>query len=159
MPGSGTFLAAGENIYGPFEAGFSSRQDGILAPLGCAAGAVNVPGGVDTLNAEQMVASMCGVVLPRYEGDEYLSLLDLCGGHTRDYHFHEKLTCLYANEGSHSAKIGEMMDGKFLYGQWEDYSLSLLPQLDACGGHWGVTPESAPLEVYWPRSSNRKFPR
>ena len=33
----------GENIYGPFEAGFTSQQDGILAGLGCNPGAHTPP--------------------------------------------------------------------------------------------------------------------
>jgi hypothetical protein len=35
-----------------------------------------------------------------------------------------------------------------LYGKWEDYSQSLLPELDACNGHWGFIPESPTVEVY-----------
>ena len=33
----------GENIYGPFEAGFTSQQDSILAGLGCNPGAHTPP--------------------------------------------------------------------------------------------------------------------
>ena len=67
---TGKAFAVGENIFGPFEAGFSTQQDGILAGLGCNPGSKgHVPGGVDTWTAEQMVAHQCGVTLPRVEGN------------------------------------------------------------------------------------------
>ena len=78
-PSSGQYFAAGEDIYGPFEAGFSSRQDFVLSALGCATGKGYVDGGIDTMTAEALIAEECGVELPRYEGDRYISLLDECG--------------------------------------------------------------------------------
>jgi len=146
---TGQDFAVGENIFGPFEAGFGSQQDNILRGLGCnTPSAGYVEGGMDTKLAEQKVAYACGVTLPRVEGGEYISLLDECGGHTREYHFHERMSCLYSLSGTHSAKIGELRNGQFLYGKWEDYSQSQLPLLDACGGHWGRTPESPNVDVY-----------
>jgi len=147
---TGTTFSPGENIYGPFEAGFSSRQDFILEGLGCAQGSLGyVDGGIDTLTAEKMVAHQCSITLPRIEGNNYISLLDECGGHTRDYHFHERLSCLYDGaSGAHSPKIGEAKDGKFLYGKWEHASNQQAPLLDACGGHFGLTPESPTVQVY-----------
>ena len=63
---TGLTLAAGENLYGPFEAGFSSAQDSILGDLGCNPGSLgHVVGGIDTYTAEQMVAFQCSVTLPR----------------------------------------------------------------------------------------------
>lgn len=41
-----------------------------------------------------------------------------------------------------------MGDAKLLYGKWEDYDSRELPLLDACGGHFGATPDSALAEVY-----------
>ena len=35
------------------------------------------------------------------------SLIDECGGHTNEYHFHERMACLFKAEGGHSAKVGE----------------------------------------------------
>jgi hypothetical protein len=35
-----------------------------------------------------------------------------------------------------------------LYGKWEDYSTGLLPTLDACGGHFGPTPDSGDEWIY-----------
>ena len=65
------------------------------------------------------------------------------------YHFHERLSCLYKEVGTHSSKVGTTVDGiQFLYGKWEDYSASLRPTLDACGGHFGFTPESPATQVY-----------
>eukprot|EP00935_MAST-01C_sp_MAST-1C-sp1_P000042 g42.t1 len=146
---TGKTLAVGENIYGPFEAGFSDTQNGILEGLGCSSGTLgHVDGGIDTHMAEQMVAYQCNVVLPRVEGSEYISLLDECGGHTNEYHFHERLSCLYEETGGHSPRIGTALDGKGIYGKWEDYATSTLPLLDACGGSFGVTPDSNGEEVY-----------
>jgi len=91
----------------------------------------------------------CGVKLPRKESGQWVGLLDECGGHTREYHFHERLSCLYdlANKkGGHSTQIGQALDSQFLYGKWE--SKNQLPHLDACGGHFGVTPDSAGKSVY-----------
>lgn len=101
----------------------------------------------------QMVAYGCNITLPRWDGDTYLSLLDECGGHTMEYHFHERMTCLYegrSTDGMHSAQVAEVVDsdGQKLYGKWEDESRDELPLLDACGGHFGVTPESGGLMVY-----------
>jgi hypothetical protein len=147
---TGASFPVGENIYGPFEAGFGTQQDRILESLGCAQGSLgHVAGGIDTHLAEQMVASQCGITLPRIEGQSYISLLDECGGHTREYHFHERLSCLYdGTSGSHSAKVGEAMDGKSLYGKWEHAENQVLPLLDACGGHYGKTPESPTQDIY-----------
>ena len=149
---TGKTFAPGENIYGPFEAGFTSTQDNILSQLGCATGKGYVAGGIDTLTAEAMVAFDCGVSLPRIEGGDYISLLDECGGHTQEYHFHERLTCLYdAAASGHSTQVGVGLDGQYLYGKSE-YEVGIggdtRPLLDACGGHFGVTPDSAGEVVY-----------
>lgn len=134
-------MVAGEDIFGPFEAGFSSMQDGILSGLGCTGqadgertGTGYIIGGVDTQLADDVLKWDCSL-------DSTDLLLDGCGGHTKDYHFHQRLSCLYEESGSHSTKVGEMLDGQFLYGKWEDYSNQVLPQLDACGGHYGDTPD------------------
>lgn len=83
---TGKVFEVGENIYGPFEAGFGTQQDFILEDLGCSPGSLgHVAGGIDTYTAEQMVSHQCGITLPRIEGDSYISLLDECGGHTREY--------------------------------------------------------------------------
>lgn len=146
----GTYFASGEDIFGPFEAGFASQQDFILEGLGCSQGSLgHVDGGIDTYTAEQMVAHQCGITLPRFDGKKYVSLLDQCGGHTHDYHFHERLSCLYDGaSGAHSTKVAEMGDGKPLYGKWENTAAGELPVLDACGGHWGRTQESPSVDVY-----------
>jgi hypothetical protein len=143
-------FSVGENVYGPYEAGFTSQQDFILEGLGCSQGSLgHVAGGIDTQTAEQMVAYQCSITLPRVEGDTYVSLLDECGGHTQEYHFHERLTCLYdATSGAHSTKVAEALDGKLIYGKWEHTTNKTLPLLDACGGHFGRTPESPDADVY-----------
>ena len=154
---SGKSFPIGENVYGPFEAGFGAQQNNILEALGCADGSDgHVVGGIDTATAEQMVAHQCQITLPRIVGDDYISLLDECGGHTNEYHFHERMSCLYdANTAGHSTRIGTALDQKGLYGKWEsqptnpsDLSTGTLPALDACGGHLGVTPESSEAVVY-----------
>ena len=149
---TGQQFDVGENIYGPFEAGFGAQQKDILKGLGCTdsnVASAYIDGGIDTHTAESMVAVACGVTLPRVDSEgDYISLIDECGGHTRDYHFHERMTCLYEEKGTHSTQVGEAMDYKGLYGKWEDYSKKLLPLLDACGGHFGVTPDSDGKKVY-----------
>jgi len=151
---SGVF-PVGENIYGPYEAGFTEKQDFILAGLGCGGspeGSLGrLDGGIDTALAEKMVEHQCNVTLPRTDSNgNYISLLDECGGHTKEYHFHERLGCLYETKAgsTHSTQVGKGSDGKGLYGKWEDYSKSLLPKLDACGGHFGTTPDSAGKKIY-----------
>ena len=70
----GSVKYPGENIFGPFEAGFGSQQSFILTWLGCSNAADGyVEGGIDTLTAESMVAYSCGVELPRYDGLERVS--------------------------------------------------------------------------------------
>ena len=93
---TGQTFSSGENIYGPFEAGFNgavSMQAAVIQELGCSsedAANVYVLGGIDTSTAEQMVAFQCGVTLPRTAGSVYYGLVDKCGGHTAQYHFHER---------------------------------------------------------------------
>jgi hypothetical protein len=142
-------IPAGAHIYGPLEAGFSSMQDGILATLGCTTGKGYVDGGIDTYIAEQVVGADCGVQLPRWEGETYVGLVGSCGGHTPDYHFHERLICLYKQEGKHSTQVGEALDGKGIYGKWENYEAQERPMLDACGGHWGPTDETGELSYHY----------
>jgi len=147
----GATFAVGENIYGPFEAGFGAPQENILKQLGCTdanVASAYVEGGIDTSTSEQIVAKACGVTLPRTESSTYISLIDECGGHTKDYHFHERLSCLYKEEGGHSTKVGQGLDKKGIYGKWEDYATKTLPLLDACGGHFGVTPDSDGKKIY-----------
>jgi hypothetical protein len=138
-------LAAGENVYGPFEAGFSSDQDDILLGLGCTEANVEgayITGGIDTATAVSMVNAACDIHLPYTDSQgTYFDLLDQCGGHTEDYHFHQRLSCLYdAAATGHSTQIAVGNDGQYLYGKYED--TEEYPLLDACGGHFGVTPDS-----------------
>jgi hypothetical protein len=101
------------------------------------------------MTAEAMVANNCGITLPRVDGNAYVSLLDECGGHTAEYHFHERLSCLYNGDaGGHSTQVGVGLDGTALYGKWEDRAAFALPALDACGAHFGVTPDSNGASVY-----------
>merc|ERR1740123_1891143 len=143
-------LKTGEDIYGPFEAGFGSEQDFVLRRVGCADPKKGyIAGGVDTHLSEAVMGHNCGVELPRRESGKWVGLLDECGGHTMEYHFHERLSCLYdvANSaGGHSTQVGQALDSQFLYGKWEN--LDVLPELDACGGHFGVTPDSDGKSVY-----------
>ena len=153
---TGNTFFVGENIFGPFENGFGRRQDNILRSLGCSDPSLGyVVGGIDTYTAEQMVAHACGVTLPRIENDGrngYISLLDECGGHTNEYHFHERLACLYDGSAStgHSTQVGKGDDAAQtpLYGKWEDASSRVLPALDTCGAHFGVTPDSNGQSIY-----------
>lgn len=139
----GDTIAAGSHIYGPFEAGFTSRQDDIISGWGCSdpSQAYDTTGGKDVGIASQITAYKCGITLPRIEGDNYYGIVGACGGHTHDYHFHGSFSCLYNTEnGGHSAEVGESAGHK-IYGKWEDRDEGLLPLLDACGGHYGPTPD------------------
>jgi hypothetical protein len=140
----------GEDIFGPFEASFTSQQDSVVSSLGCAGPADGyLDGGIDTYTAEQMLATSCNITLPRNEGNKYISLLDECGGHTNDYHNHGRLICLNNDtQGGHSIKVGEAVDDAktSIYGKYE--GTGVLPKLDACGAHFGVTPDSGGASVY-----------
>ena len=73
---------SGENIYGPYEAGFTSQQDFILEGLGCSPGSLgHLSVGIDTKTAEAMVAHQCGITLPRYDAGSYVSLLVIIAPH------------------------------------------------------------------------------
>jgi len=56
------------------------------------------------------------------------------------------LSCLYdITAPGHSTRVGDGND-QDLFGKWE--STGVPPKLDACGGHYGVTPESDGEVVY-----------
>lgn len=131
----------GEDVYGPFEAGFTINQQGsIMRRITGNDCAINIQGGIDTHTAELMLSHACNITLPRFENGVRYSLLDDCGGHTNEYHFHERLKCLYDSENSalHSPKLASYY-GNDLYGKWEGNHE--LPLLDWCGGHFGPVPE------------------
>lgn len=146
-----TSLPVGTDIFGPFEAGFSSAQDGVIRnQFGCSTpSACYSSGGWDTRFAQGQCAGQCGVTLPRWESGRYYGFADTCGGHTQ-YHFHQNMNCTgWATETSgHSARIGVGTDSAStpLYGAYESYPN--MPSLDACGGHFGTTPESPSTPVY-----------
>jgi hypothetical protein len=145
----GDSVPVNSHIYGPFEAGFSSRQDDIIRGWGCSVPSVvyDAEGGRDVGIAERWVAFKCNVQFPRIEGETYYGIVGPCGGHTHDYHFHMKFSCLYAASGGHSTAVGNIASHK-MYGKWEDYDASMLPLLDACNGHFGPTPDSSGASVY-----------
>lgn len=145
-----TTYGIGSRIHGPMEAGFGALQYAAIGALGCAPAELGyVVGGIDTRTAEQLVAKQCAVALPRIEGGRYLSLVDECGAHTGAAHLHERLACLYdGGAAGHSPRIGVATDAARtpIYGRWE--SSDVLPQLDACGAHFGPTAESEGVDVY-----------
>lgn len=81
-------------------------------------------------------------VLMLHAGNTYFGVVGPCGGHANDYHFHKSFSCLYAQSGGHSTKVGDVASHG-IYGKWEDYDLKRLPLLDACGAHIGPTPDSS----------------
>jgi len=156
----------GTAIVSPFEAGFGARQDGILEGLGCTNPADGyLDGGLDVGLADRILEHSCGVTMGRQSDGSWLSVLDSCGGHTREYHFHHGMACLdgydpSAATGGHSPRLALAGDGapdgeKYLYGKWEDQAAQLLPELDACGGHFGATPDSGGQEVYHYHAQDR----
>ena len=74
-----------ENVYGPFEGGFTSRQDpGIKTNLGCSdTSKCYSEGGMDVATAEAVCAHECNIKLPRDEGGMHYAFLNSCGGHTK----------------------------------------------------------------------------
>lgn len=136
--------AADDNlIFGPFEAGFSVDQTTRF--FGCT-NDLELPGGIDTLNAERMVHAQAALG----HCNDGVSIMNACGGHANPFHYHERMTCLYNNDdpSGHSTTSGTMLDGHKIYGTWEHYPSRVRPLLDACGGHFGVTPDSGGSVVY-----------
>ncbi|CAB9518285.1 expressed unknown protein [Seminavis robusta] len=129
----------GVNIYGPMEAGFGSGN-----PRMACLGDVEVPGGIDTNLAEHMVHYIC-----RDSGVE-IQVLDACGGHAMPYHYHERMSCLFTADPVtlHSTRIGTAGDGNGIYGKHVDGGVEP-DDLDACGGRFGVTPDSNGQVVYY----------
>jgi len=123
-------------------------QDNILSGLGCNPASLGyLDAGLDTALSEAVVSKACGISLPSGSGASYKGIVGSCGGHTNQYHFHERLSCLYdTSADGHSAQVALMNDGKYLYGKWETKGVA--PQLDACGGHFGVNPDSPTTSVY-----------
>ena len=145
----GSTIAANAHIYGPFEAGFSSSQDSIIAGWGCSPSslAYDTAGGLDLGIATAKVAAVCGVTLPSISGTKYTGLTGSCGGHTGNYHFHGGFECFEDASGTHSPKVG--VAGSYnVYGRFEDQDAGKYPLLDACGAHFGYTPESPSTSVY-----------
>ena len=138
-------VESGASIFGPFEAGFGPQQDFLIEGFGCdTPSACYSAGGMDTQVAEAFCAKACGLTMPRWDDGVYVAFLDTCGGHTSSYHFHQNFSCLYDLAGGHSTRVGVGTDDAStpLYGKWEDYETRELPELDACGAHYGTTPDS-----------------
>lgn len=125
------------NIYGPMEAGFTSATP----QMSCLGNNV-VPSGLDTNLAEHVVAYFCG--------SAEIQVLDGCGGHAVPYHYHERMNCLYESDPTtgHSTRVGTAGDGNGIYGKYVDGGEEPT-DLDACGGRWGVTPDSNGAVVYY----------
>eukprot|EP00930_Biecheleria_cincta_P035177 TRINITY_DN24214_c0_g1_i1.p1 TRINITY_DN24214_c0_g1~~TRINITY_DN24214_c0_g1_i1.p1 ORF type:complete len:1256 (-),score=115.94 TRINITY_DN24214_c0_g1_i1:366-4064(-) len=146
---AGDTVASNAHIFGPFEAGFTSTQDNIIRNWGCSDPSVvyDSEGGKDIGIAEAFTAYSCNMQFPRLEGNTWYGVVGPCGGHTSDYHFHKAFACLYREEGSHSTAVG-IVGSWSIYGKWEDFDNQMLPYLDACGGHFGRTPESPSADIY-----------
>jgi hypothetical protein len=97
-------------------------------------GTQSVVGGIDTYTAELMIRVMCN--------DNSITLLGTCGDHASPRHFHEMLTnCLSWQAASgHSTRLGTAGDNRGIYGFFE--TNNTYPELDVCGAHVGVTPDS-----------------
>jgi len=148
---SGQVLSA----FGPYQDGYGSSalSRAQLLELGCASASdVSIQGGVDTWTSQEIISHKCGVDLPRYD-PEWTGVLDECGGSPAQANaYHESMKCLYTTpvNSTHSQKVGTAADDKQtpIYGKWEDFADLMLPALDACNAHFGVTPDSNGIEVY-----------
>jgi len=131
----------GSLIYGPMEAGFSNEQ--LVRFFKCQNPNAAIVGGLDTLTAQHIVEYDCGMEAGTAD------ILDSCGGHAMPYHYHERMTCLYeSSENGHSTRIGTALDGRGIYGRYIEGGV-VPKDLDACGGRFGVTPDSDGKEVYY----------
>ena len=134
-------------IYGPFEGGLSASRIRQLFDCNVNGTKIAIPSGIDTLTAQQMIQHTCS--LP-----ENSTLLDQCGGHTdrhaSPYHYHERMDCLYTSDPKtgHSTRIGTALDGNGIYGKYIAKN-SIPTDLDACGGRFGVNPDSNGQKVYY----------
>ena len=151
---TGSAVPSNAHIFNAFEAGFSSQQDNVISGWGCSTPSLlyDSTGGLDIGLAESKVRKLCydsaKNSFPNVQSDNtYRGTVGPCGGHTGDYHFHGRYHCLYEQTGEHSTKIGGV--GPYImYGKWEHFTAKQLPQLDACGAHIGITPDSPSEAVY-----------
>ena len=151
---TGSAVPSNAHIFNAFEDGFSSQQDNVISGWGCSTPSLlyDSTGGLDIGLAESKERKLCydseKNSFPNVQSDNsYRGTVGPCGGHTGDYHFHGRYHCLYEQTGEHSTKIGDV--GPYImYGKWEHFTAKQLPQLDACGAHIGITPDSPSEAVY-----------
>ncbi|CAL6376039.1 unnamed protein product [Bathycoccus prasinos] len=151
---TGSAVPSNAHIFNAFEDGFSSQQDYVISGWGCSTPSLlyDSTGGLDIGLAESKVRKLCynseKNSFPNVQSDNsYRGTVGPCGGHTGDYHFHGRYHCLYEQTGEHSTKIGDV--GPYImYGKWEHFTNKKLPNLDACGAHIGITPDSPSEAVY-----------
>ena len=151
---TGSAVPSNAHIFNAFESGFSSQQDNVISGWGCSTPSLlyDSTGGLDIGLAESKVRKLCydsaKNSFPNVQSDNsYRGTVGPCGGHTGDYHFHGRYHCLYEQTGEHSTKIGDV--GPYImYGKWEHFTNKKLPNLDACGAHIGITPDSPSEAVY-----------
>ena len=133
----GLALSSGVNVYGPFEAGFTEGQI-------CEGGSCE--GGVDVATCERKMAHECSI------DPSDVGIIDTCGGHADPYHYHEDLKCQPGYDGTpelgaHSPALAVALDGRLVYGKFEDGGLEAAGSLDACNGHFGPVPANPELGV------------
>jgi len=154
---AGQTYGAGIGIHGPFLSSNQIWLAHVLSVLNCTdTSLAAVPDGIDVRTIERIVGRACGAQLPLVDANgTRLGPLDACGGRAEgrsgSYHMHQGLGCLYdLDAAGHSNKVGEALDAARtpLYGKWEDRDGRLLPVLDACGAHFGITPDSTGMPVY-----------
>eukprot|EP00873_Tetraselmis_striata_P041442 jgi/Tetstr1/461706/TSEL_000600.t1 len=129
--------SGGVNVYGPFEAGFTTGQ-------ACSNGLGDCDAGIDIGTCDRELVAECGaeegVAGYSSQNPDMYMLMDSCGGHAKPYHFHTDLVCEYdAAASGHSTLAAVALDGRGVYGRYE--STGQLPvDLDACNGHTGPVP-------------------
>ena len=142
----------GQNIYGPFEAGFgkegvtkdnSDVTKNTQPPYPCfneASGKYYgyCSPGIDVATCEESLQVLCD------QKDILTSLfLDECGGHATPYHHHNELKCYYDHSvNTHSPIVGIGKDGTGIYGLYEK-DKTAPTDLDACNGHVGPVPSNS----------------
>jgi len=142
-------ISGGVNVYGPFEAGFTTGQ-------ACSNGLGDCDGGIDIGTCDKELVAECGAEAAGWNSqntDMYM-LMDSCGGHANPYHFHTDLVCEYNVEAQgHSTLAAVALDGRGIYGRYE--TTGTLPgDLDACNGHLGPVPALSSADMTVQASSS-----
>lgn len=126
----------GKSIWGPLEGEFTSAQ------FPCLRDNV-IPAGLDTETVESELKRLCPYTQPPP------TVFQHCAGESGN--MTDRMKCLSTVDQAtgHSTKVATMADGRPMYGPYTGMHGSKPTDLDACGGRFGVTPDSNGWEIYY----------